>query len=510
MNLFTNSFIETLRNYERNKIVLHFDGKEVTAGKLHDESTHLAVMLTAKGVKKGDRVVIAVKPGYDFLKIIFANMMIRTVVAIIDPEMGRENYKAKLKQLQPQHAFIDSRLVLMNEHPVLKFLVLKFQKSVPSFPRIQNCTIFTVGSRLPILQKHIYINQKFKTPSAEFVFVNSDPNDDFLITYTSGTLEEPKGVVHSYQSLATSLNLLSDMLKQNSDNAIATHLPHFMLLGNVSGLEVFLWRTEWSPGKKIDFIERHQITTLFGPPCEFVPLIDYLQKAHKILPACIKNIYLGSAPVYSSFLNRLIEVAGRATITCLYGMTEILLVCHQDGREKASYRCNGDLVGNPFPGIQLSIAEDGEIGIESNQKFNRYWRISTPKNLHLSGDLGEVDDDGKLVLKGRKKDMIIRGNFNIYPGLYEPTINKIDGIRESAMIGIYDHIRSDEIIILVVEAEKKLEEKEIVRLLESGPYSIDKEALPDKIIFQILPRSGRQNKVNRNVLKEHLQQTLST
>src|SRR4051812_49407352 len=105
MTHYTNYFIEALGNRHKSDIILHDRKKSITAGYLLDSAYSLASGLQANGVKKGDRVVMAVKPGIEFLQIMYANMMVGTIIAIIDPEMGRENYLQKLKQFSPNHAF---------------------------------------------------------------------------------------------------------------------------------------------------------------------------------------------------------------------------------------------------------------------------------------------------------------------------------------------------------------------------------------------------------------------
>jgi acyl-CoA synthetase (AMP-forming)/AMP-acid ligase II len=426
-----------------------------------------------------------------------------TVISIIDPEMGRENYKIKLKQLAPAAAFVDSRLILLNEHPIAKFLILKLNKFVPEFPRIKNCKLYASGIWLPILQKHSKISSIIKKQSSDSVsIIKSNAKDDFLITYTSGTLSEPKGVVHSCESLSNSLKHLADLLKSNNDAIIATHLPHYALLGINAGIKVHLWNNKVSAAEKINFIEKNKITTMFGPPSEWSPIIEFCNKNDIKLPESLRNIYLGSAPVYSSFLLKLIPIAHKINITCLYGMTENLMVCKQDGREKALETGDGDLVGTPFMGIKLKIAEDDEVFLHSNQLFSGYFLAEKSPEFHATGDFGKIDEKGRLVLLGRKKDMIIRGNFNIYPGLYEPTVNKIKGINEAVFIGKYNHQKNDEDIILIIDSEYNLNKETIINQLKSGEFSIDKEAWPDDIVFMKLPRSGRQQKVNRKLLRE--------
>lgn len=484
------------------------NGHEVTAGELLHDSMLTATKLVQQGVQEGDRVVLVLRPGADFLKIIYANMLIRTVVSIIDPEMGRENYKAKFKQFNPQHAFVDSRLILINEHPIIWFILRKLKPRVPFFPRTKSCRIITIGRRLPILSKHIHLNLTSKEKGTQPKLKEGKDTDDFLVTYTSGTLAEPKGVVHTYQSLTETMVLLGNLLDQNDNERIATHLPHFMMLGVDAGKQVYMWDNEQSAADKLQFIESNRITTLFGPPSDYVPMMQYLKQRNESFPPCVKQFYFGSAPVHAAFLAKIAEVSADIRLTCLYGMTENLMVCVQDGHEKIQYTGQGDLIGKPFPGVQLSIQADGEIGVQSAQQFKRYWHEKTAPAVHGSGDLGELDAEGRLVMIGRKKDMLIRGNFNIYPGLYESTINKIPGIIEAVLIGVYTLALADERVYLIIESEEPLNTERIMKQLKSGPYSIDNEALPDEIIFQQLPRLGRQNKVDRQHLRTQLKKEL--
>ncbi len=502
--LYTNYFIEALKRYLPSDVIL-FEGKQsITAEQLLNSAQQLALSLSENGVNKGDRAIIVVKPGIEFLQVMYANMMLGTIIAIIDPEMGRENYLAKLKQFSPNHAFVDSKLVFLNEHPLLKYAVLKWNKSLPSFPRIKNCQLFTTGTKLLLFQKHKHLSALIKNTPRSFKVEMIKEEEEFLITYTSGTLSEPKGVVHTYLGISNSIKHLTTILQNNKDEIIATHLPHYALLGINAGIKVHLWNNGMSAREKIEFLVKENITTLFGPPSDFIPLIEYLKQQHTIFPKSLKNIYLGSAPIYNSFLSMLVPLAEQVKITCFYGMTENLMVTFQDGNSKMLEEIEGDLVGIPFPNVDISFTEDGEICIYSDQMYSRYWEMEKIKSVHPTGDMGRMDEQGRLVLMGRKKDMIIRGNFNIYPGLYEPTIHKIKGVKEAVMIGLYSEKKADEEIILVIDSEKGMTSQEVMKKLTFGTYSIDKEALPDRIVFMNIPHSGRQNKVNRKLLTQHL------
>ena len=245
---------------------------------------------------------------------------------------------------------------------------------------------------------------------------------------------------------------------------------------------------------------------LFSPPCDYLPLIEHCEQHEQLFPACLQHLFFGSAPVHRSFLERLEAVLPEhIRLTCLYGMTENLVVASIDGRLKASLPTDlGDILGHPVPGVELQIAADGEILVRSPQMYTRYLHLENRAEWHASGDLGFIQEDGRLVLTGRKKDMIIRRNFNLYPGLYEPTINRIPGVTECAFVGVFDDKKHDETVALFVETHRNISEAALRKQLQTGEYSIDQEAMPDLIIFEKLPRAGRQNKVDKNALRAQL------
>ncbi|MEO1623525.1 MAG: class I adenylate-forming enzyme family protein [Bacteroidota bacterium] len=502
--MYRNAFIRKLQNAPADQIALVDGGQSISCSELLIRSRRLASALQAKGLEENQRVLIAAKPGVEFLVIIYANMMLRTKVAIIDPEMGRDNYKVKMRQFDPQWAFADYRLLLLQEHPIIRSIYFHIRKKGPYLPAHKGLQIIATGNPLPIFQRHLsmkkLLHNRLLLPLGE-----KEKPHDFLLTYTSGTLHAPKGVLHSFESLYNSIQLIVDLLGKPGQQRIATHLPHFMLMGVSAGIPVHLWKEESRPEERIRFLQRHKITTLFGPPKEYQDLIEYCQDKAIRLPNCLQHVLIGSAPVHATFLQRLIPFLPTHTrISCLYGMTENLLVALADGRQKAKRDAKGDWLGQIVEGTEVRIAKDGEILLRSSQLFRRYWHHSDRQAWHASGDLGFLDDEGQLVLSGRKKEMLIRRNFNLYPALYEPTIKRIRGVRDAVIVGIYDKKKADETVYLAVERNHPIEAGELMSQLRSGPYSIDTEALPDKIVFLDLPRAGRQSKIDRHRLKSQI------
>lgn len=509
--LYPNNFLHKLQNNDNQAPALVKGNTQIFASKIFESSKKLAQQLYEEGMRKNDRIVIAAEPGIEFLQIIYATMFLRVKVAIIDPEMGRENYREKLKQFAPQWAFVDARLLLLQEHPILRFLYHSFSKNPVSFPRKKGLKIISTGKWMPLFQKHLslkkLLNKKSKnTPIEITAKTETSPTDhEYLVTYTSGTVTEPKGVLHSFHSLENSIDLLSNLLKGIDSQKVATHLPHFMLIGVSAGIPVYLWNYRAKTADKIRFLKENKITTLFGPPVDYLELMDFCERENQQLPACLQHVILGSAPIHVPFLERLVSFLPTHTrITCLYGMTENLLVSTTDGRQKIDYSNKGDLLGKPVENVEVKIAEDGEISLKSPQLYTRYWHQKNREIFHATGDLGYLDNNGNIVLTGRKKDMIIRRNFNLYPALYEPTIKKIKGIREAVLVGKYEEDLADEKVILAVEKTNGLTKKSLMKKLQTGAFSIDKEAWPDEIIFMKIPRKGRQSKIDRVAIRSLL------
>ena len=392
------------------------------------------------GIQHGDTAVLAAMPDAGFIRIVYAAMMCGLRLAVIDPEMGRDNYREKLRQLQPGWAFVDTRLLLLQEHPLLRWAYFRWSRKGIYFPRTSGLRIISTGPWMPLLQKHVRLKNLAVKSISNPITDSLPPETEFLITYTSGTTSVPKGVVHSLGAITASILQIADLIRNGHNKRLATHLPYFALIGLNAGVEAHLWEYKSTAEEKLQFMEKHEITTLFSPPSDYLPLLEICEREGHRFPACLQQLFFGSAPVYRSFLERLMPVLpDHVRLTCLYGMTENLLVAAIDGREKAQLPTDaGDVVGKPVSGVEIKIADDGEILLRSPQTYTRYLHLERRDDWHASGDIGHLDTAGRLVLTGRKKDMIIRRNFNLYPGLYEPTINRIAGVTESAFVGVFD------------------------------------------------------------------------
>ena len=501
--MFNTPLLSLLKSRDPSTPAVVYKGQTLTVGQLLAGSEQLAAGMLQLGLQPRHTAVLAAMPDAGFILIVYAAMMCGIRLAVIDPEMGRDNFREKLRQLNPQWAFVDTRLLLLQEHPLLRWLYFHLSKKGMYFPRTPGLRIIATGPWMPLFQKKTYLKNLYRSAIPEVHAEALPDTSEFLITYTSGTTSIPKGVVHSIGAITASILQIADLIRGGNNRRIATHLPYFALIGLNAGVEAHLWEYKSSAASKLQFIEQQGITTLFAPPCDYLPMMELCENEGRLLPDCLQHLFFGSAPVYRSFLERLIPLLpAHVRLSCLYGMTENLVVATVDGREKAQLPTEtGDVVGRPAPGVDIRFAPDGEILLRSPQMYSRYLHLDSRDEWHASGDFGHLDPEGRLVLTGRKKDMIIRRNFNLYPGLYEPTINRIPGVTESAFVGVFDEKKQDETVLLFVETHRPITEAALRRALAFGPYSIDQEALPDRIIFGTLPRKGRQSKVDKNALR---------
>jgi acyl-CoA synthetase (AMP-forming)/AMP-acid ligase II len=179
-------------------------------------------------------------------------------------------------------------------------------------------------------------------------------------------------------------------------------------------------------------------------------------------------------------------------------------------RAKLDWTGEGDLVGSPVPGVEGRIGSDGELIVRGTCLFSRYLG-GPPVIEHGTGDLARIDANG-IALLGRAKDMIIRGEFNIYPALYEPAFERLPGVRRSAMIGLHDDATSDERVVVVVEPSAGIDpqqlERDVAEALRRGNVGIDAFAHPDLIMAFALPESGRSSKIDKAALRQVVRERL--
>jgi acyl-CoA synthetase (AMP-forming)/AMP-acid ligase II len=196
----------------------------------------------------------------------------------------------------------------------------------------------------------------------------------------------------------------------------------------------------------------------------------------------------------------------------VYAMTEMLPVGAIGMNEKLETETSGDLVGRPFPGVRVRVSDDDELFVSGPNLFRGYLGEDEVTE-HATGDLAALDEQGRVVILGRKKQMIIRGRDNIYPSLIESVVDSIPGVRRSCLCGYYDEARADERLVLVLEPAAGEDDARLIRRVRNaivaGPTRIDANAIPDRIVVMPLPVDARSRKTDRAAISNRLAQMIT-
>jgi acyl-CoA synthetase len=275
--------------------------------------------------------------------------------------------------------------------------------------------------------------------------VPADPAGPALIAFTSGTTRDPKGVIHSHQTLGFETRQLSGRYPPDW-GAQLTSAPvgHFIGMLNAFLIPVL----KGQPVNLADVFDPARILALMasdglavggGAPYFLTSLLDHpgFTPAHL---ACLRYAGLGGAPVPAAVTRRL--AAAGITVWRSYGSTEHPSITGSRYTAPEPKRLFTD--GDAMPGVEIRLAEDGEILSRGPDLCLGYTdpeltaRAFDGDGWYRTGDLGELDEDGYLTISGRKSDVIIRGGENISAVEVEEVLLAMPGVAEAAVVAAPD------------------------------------------------------------------------
>ncbi|MBS9375191.1 FadD3 family acyl-CoA ligase [Rhodococcus sp. B50] len=281
-------------------------------------------------------------------------------------------------------------------------------------------------------------------------FVHDIDGEDIAdIMYTSGTTGRPKGVMMNHLQTLRMFTEWCDLADLRRGDRYLLVNPFFHMFGYKAGLVASFIRGAtmipvpvFETDTVLDLIERESVTMLPGPPTLYHSLLAAQQhRTHDL--SSLRAAVTGSADIPVDLIRRIRSELPFRTIMTGYGLSEA-------GTATASRR--GDTfeqiattVGKPCDGVEVSIADDGEVLIRGYNVMQGYFddpqatadTVDAEGWLH-TGDLGEIDADGHLRIIGRKKDMFVVGGFNAYPAEIEGFLLEHPAVDQVAVIGIPD------------------------------------------------------------------------
>ncbi|TMG27883.1 MAG: long-chain fatty acid--CoA ligase [Chloroflexi bacterium] len=361
-------------------------------------------------------------------------------------------------------------------------------------------------ARLPALQTTLRVEDVGSSHPSALVGVGEgggslNPESPALLLYTSGTTGKPKGALLDHGNLLAQGRGVVEAWRWTAEDRLVLALPLF----HVHGLAIALHGSliaggcavlvPFSPETVVRELQAGG-TMFFGVPAMYQRLCDYLDQH----PADLRQVRLfvaGSAPLPVTLFERCERILGQPVLE-RYGITEggIVVSNPYDGPRQPGR------VGYPLPGVEVRLGEQDEVQLKGGQVFKGYWRNPAAsadvfsEGWFRTGDIGEIGEDGTLAIRGRIKELIISGGYNVYPREVEMVLEQHPAVAEVAVAGLPSERWGEEVTAFVV-ARSPVEANELIS------YARDRLATykcPRAVHFiDALPRNA-MGKVDRSKL----------
>ena len=490
------------RNYP-NKVAIRFEGEEITFQALDTACNRMAQGLSEAGLAPGDRCLVMMPNSIHQITVYYALAKIGAIVVPVNFLYRMHELEHILADSKPK-AFIGSEPYLEEPRNVLKKLggaSIRFALGVGK------------GQDFVDLEKAYSDRKEFSTYPA-------DDNDTLNILYTSGTTGVPKGVMLTHKNLGRNAKVLAEMRGHiDPKTVIIGVLPLYHIYGitSVMNVSIYLGLTvalfpQFDPEKVIKVIEQEQ-TIFFGVPTMLNRLIQVASETPPKEPS-LRFCISGGASLPVEFLKRF-EALFKTELHEGYGLTEAP-VCVENPYGRAT---KPGSIGMPVPEFSARIVDDsgndvlqGEIGellIKGPGVMKGYWNLpketrETLKDGWLyTGDIARMDEDHYIYIVDRKKELVIRGGYNVYPREIEEVLYQMPDIVEAAVFGIpHEDLGEEVAAVVLLKEDAQMDTRAIQEYVKArvAPYKYPRII---KIVKEPLPKTGSGKILKKEVKKLH-------
>ncbi|WP_028066740.1 long-chain-fatty-acid--CoA ligase [Solirubrobacter soli] len=403
----------------RDRVAIQLDRTELTYGALDAAAAQVAGLLRAKGVAPGDRVAIMLPNTPHFAVTYYGALRAGAVIVPMN---------VLLKQREVAFYLRDSGAKVL-------FAWHEFAEAAHAGAEAADAEVVLVepGQLEALLAR---------CEPAEAVVERAD-DDTAVILYTSGTTGTPKGAELTHGNLARNVAASIELFGTGEHTVALGALPFFHAFGQTCALNTTIavggrltLLPRFDAGKALEIIERDAVTTFLGVPTMYAAMLHHPgEHDTSSLTVCVS----GGAAMPVEVMRAFEERFGCAVLEG-YGLSETSPVASFNRRDRER---KPGTIGLPIAGIELRVADDGELLIRGHNVMKGYWNrpeataeaIDADGWFH-SGDIARVDDDGYFAIVDRKKEVVIRGGFNVYPREIEEVIYEHPAVLEAAVIGV--------------------------------------------------------------------------
>jgi len=498
-----------------------FDGQNrVTYGALFEQVKVMASALQQSDIGVGDKVGVSLPNWYEFVVISLAVGSIGATLVPFNTRYRQDEVAYILSNSGAKMVFISEQVDDVSNYDM--FTAVKGY--IPTLKRI-------IPVRFEVDSLESYDDFLVKGKNQAPNFPTLEPSDTvYAILYTSGTTGEPKGAMLTHSNVLFTSTMSGKALRCTEQDVLLVPVPLFHVFGLVIsllfsirfGMKMVLME-RYKAEQALQLIEAEKVTIHHGVPTNFILELNHPNRKNYDLSSLRTGI-IAAAPCPIEIVKRIRNELG-CNILVSYGLSETaapITIGDWDDDD----RLRSETVGKAMHDVSIKLVDDlnenvaigqvGEIITKGPGLMKGYYqkREETSKAIDHdgwfhTGDLGVFDESGYLRIIGRKKEMIIRGGYNIYPREIEEVLYTHPSVLEVAIVGLPDTVLGE---ISCAAIRLKTNDVTIEALKEFLGNHIADYKVPDKIvILEDIPMtaSGKIKKIElQKLLEQQLQAEL--
>jgi long-chain acyl-CoA synthetase len=411
-------------------VAIKLDDIELSYGMLHGATAHIAGLLAAHGFQRGDRVGIML-PNVPYFPVCYYGVL--RAGGIVVP------MNVLLRTREVAYYLSDSGAKLL-----FAWHGFAADAEAGAAQAGAECLLVEPGS----------FEQEVGSATPDTAVADTADDDTAVLLYTSGTTGQPKGAELTHANLTLNARGSADLFDLGSEGMVLGALPLFHSFGQTCSMNATVGSggtltllPRFDPGKALEIIQRDEVNVFQGVPTMYGAMLHHPER-DKYDVSTLKLCGSGGSAMPVELLRGFDQAFG-CKILEGYGLSESSPVAsfnHADRERKPGS------IGTPIKNVEMRVVDDdghevpqgevGEIVIRGYNVMKGYWQRpeATAETiidgwLH-TGDMGRVDEDGYFYVVDRKKELIIRGGYNVYPREIEEVLYEHPAVREAAVLGV--------------------------------------------------------------------------
>lgn len=479
---------------EQDAVVSVHQNVRLSYKQLQDQVNAFACSLLQLGLEKGDRIAIwspncvewtitqfaafkagmilvNLNPAYKSSELEYVLNKVSCKALVIAPQFKSSNYQEILTKIAPEITQSGGKLLASQKLPHLKHIIKIDHEQHTGIHRFADLLPQPTAAQLDQLQ----------AIAADLQF-----DETINIQFTSGTTGNPKGTMLTHNNILNNGYFVGEAIHLTPQDRVCISVPLFhcfgMVMGNLAcithGSTMVYPSAVFNPLDSLKTIEQEKCTAAYGVPTMFIAILEHEQFDEFDLSSLRTGIMAGS-PCPREIMQRVIDRMHMTEITICYGMTETAPVSVQSSTADSVERRVGT-VGRVHPHLEIKIVDEngkvvprgklGELCVRGYSVMLGYWEdndktqevIDVAKWMH-TGDIAEMDEEGFVKIKGRIKDVVIRGGENLFPKEIEDFLYTHPDVSDVQVIGLPDPRYGEELCACIILHEHHQINEEAIR-----------------------------------------------